>query len=134
MNKRLLGLVAVVVFVLGLVAAGLFVMRSLKDDHPADEPTPVARTMAGAPPSPADAPYLVDFGRREAPSWRDLQMRVLTLGALEAPPFIGGGAVSQGASLTERVATYFERRSPGPVRRIGLQAVFPRPTSSPRWR
>lgn len=131
MSKRSLVLAAVAVLILGLVAGGLFVMRSERDEGRVDEATSAAITTAGAPPGPADAPYVVNFGQGDIPSWRDLQLRVLTLGSLDAPPLISDGAVSQGTSLTDRVATYFERRSPNPVRRIGVQAAFPSTDKQP---
>jgi hypothetical protein len=74
----------------------------------------------GAPPRPDGAPYAVNFRAATPISWQYLHLRVLTLGGPTAPPAVVNGALTQGASLTDGVATYFELQSPQLVRRMGV--------------
>jgi hypothetical protein len=87
----------------------------------------------GATPGPDGAPYAVNFRAATPISWQYLHLRVLTT----APPTVVNGALTQGASLADGVATYFERQSPQLVRRMRVQAGFPpratSRTSIPRW-
>jgi hypothetical protein len=58
-----------------------------------------------APPRPDGAPYAVNFRAATPISWQYPHLRVLTLGGPTAPPAVVNGALTQGASLTDGVAT-----------------------------
>lgn len=112
-----------------LLCAAAVVVIVNRSDHPSELSASVigpSSTTTGPPPDPVGAPYAVTFRNGlPAPNWQELQLRVLTLGALDAPPAVVGSELTQGASFADGVATYFERQSPDPVRRIGVQARFP---------
>jgi hypothetical protein len=60
---------------------------------------------SGAPSSRDGAPYAVYFRAATPISWQYLHLRVLTLGGLTASPAVVDGALTDGASLTDGVAT-----------------------------
>jgi hypothetical protein len=62
---------------------------------------------SGAPPGPDGAPDAVNFRAATPISSQYLHLRVLTLNGLTAPPAVVNGALTQGASLTDGVATYY---------------------------
>jgi hypothetical protein len=87
--------------------------------------SPSVTTTTGPPPNPDGASYVVKFSTPLA--FRDLGVRLLTLGSQDAPPAIVDGTLAQGSSLADRVASYFERQGLDPVRLIGLEVSFPTP-------
>lgn len=124
MKWRTLLVVASVAVLLAVVATFLVVSREGVASIPNQQPAEII-TTAGLPPSPDGATFFTDFGASDLVSWHELGFRVLTLGSSDAPPGVDGGVLAQGSSLSDRLATYFERESPEPVQRMGAEVRFP---------
>lgn len=113
---------------IGWVAASavlLLVGTGCSRGGPADvaRVSPPVTTGVGAPPDPQAAHYVVNF---DSPvTFKELGVRILTRGSQDSPPVIANGGLSEGSSLADKVASYFERQVGEPVRSMGVQAEFP---------
>lgn len=87
-------------------------------------PVLAGQRFSGPPPNPQGAAYVVDF-RRLAPDQWPGTTRIITNGGLSEAATVRDGMLRQGHSLTTIAATYFERRFPADVFRIGITVNFP---------
>jgi hypothetical protein len=97
------------------------------------EPGPIVPVLAmqrftGPPPDSQGAAYVVNFQRLEPDQWPGATGMV-NVGGTTEPPVVRDGRLWQGDSLTNLAASYFERRFPDDIFRIGITAEFP-PTTT----